>query len=154
MKSSIIKQREIIAELEVHGTDAIAQYAQLLATSDSAFMEEENKYHKLIKPICNSFGVFCLSAIPDNLLMWSHYSNAHQGVAFEISPFKESTYFKGKMVIYSDERPTLFKTPSIMIEKQCMDIKESANKLMSDLPYSKSKQWEYEQEYTHLCPKS
>lgn len=157
LPSEIIKLRKIIAELEVHGTDYLAQFAQQLATSNSAFMGEEKIYHEFIKPIFNSFGIFCLSSIPDNLLMWSHYCNCHQGVVFEIAPFKGSIYSKGKMVIYSNERPTLFKTPRIMIEKQCMDTEaeqnEFANILMNELTYSKSELWRYEQEYRLAIPK-
>ncbi|ESB58497.1 hypothetical protein SEEACDC5_10030 [Salmonella enterica subsp. enterica serovar Agona str. SA-5] len=37
--------------------------------------------HKIIK---EKLGVLCLSKIPNNHLMWSHYAQNHTGIMFEI----------------------------------------------------------------------
>lgn len=83
--------------------------------------------------------------------MWSHYSYLHQGVVLEISPMVDSIYSKAENVIYSNVRPAIFKTPSDMIERQCMDTeaetKEIVAKLVHEYSYSKSELWRYEEEY-------
>lgn len=41
---------------------------------------KENTFIKSIRGKVQDTGVCCFSAIPDNLLMWSHYANSHKGV--------------------------------------------------------------------------
>jgi hypothetical protein len=39
----------------------------------------------IVGEIHRSYRVYCLSTTPDSTLMWSHYSNNHQGVCLEFS---------------------------------------------------------------------
>lgn len=45
--------------------------------------KREKKVHKDISQINMGFGIFSMSAKRDNLLMWSHYSDYHQGICLE-----------------------------------------------------------------------
>lgn len=88
-------------------------------------------------------GVFSLSEVPDNLLMWSHYANSHQGYVVEFDakhPFfnqrkSDKDDFRClRKVVYSNNRskPSLFEIDTI-----------------DDL-LSKSDDWSYECEWRIL----
>lgn len=38
-----------------------------------------------IQKLVNSAGIFCLSADPANLLLWSHYADCHKGLCIKFS---------------------------------------------------------------------
>ena len=55
-------------------------------------IKAENRYDidiHLLKKTFQNWGVYCLCEKPDNLLMWSHYASAHQGIClqFDIKKF-------------------------------------------------------------------
>jgi Protein of unknown function (DUF2971) len=83
------------------------------------------------------FGVLSLTPHPDNYLMWSHYSNSHSGfcVEFDTRKLVESIAGHFQKVKYTDDIP-LF---------SIKDRLES--ELAEKLIYTKSKTWEYEDEY-------
>jgi len=61
-------------------------------------------YNSLIKNI----GVYCLSEIKDDLLMWSLYADSHRGFCIEFDPSHENTLFwEAFKVIYQEEYPTV-----------------------------------------------
>ena len=33
--------------------------------------------------LINNIGIFSLSKVPDNILMWSHYADSHKGIVLE-----------------------------------------------------------------------
>jgi Protein of unknown function (DUF2971) len=109
-----------------------------------------------------SVGVICFTSKSNNLLMWSHYANNHEGICVEFDA--KADFFTGKYknscsnlfengttddsyenigelkkVIYSTQRP-LFIDPS---------------ELQTDTEswLRKSKEWRYEQEYRILLPR-
>jgi Protein of unknown function (DUF2971) len=65
--------------------------------------------------IAAELGIFCLSAVPNNQLMWAHYSASHQG--FAIGFDSDHPFFRDgtpelalppvSPVRYSDTRPTI-----------------------------------------------
>ena len=83
-----------------------------------------------------NIGVFCLSAKCDDILMWSHYTDGHQGfcLAFE----KDFYVKKPKKVSYKRKYPLIAFT-----EKK---RKEWPRKLL----LTKSKRWKYEEEWRIL----
>jgi hypothetical protein len=54
-----------------------------------------------------TYRVLCVSAVRDNILMWSHYANEHQGAVLEFQPKIElATEMLGTQVVrYSKEVP-------------------------------------------------
>lgn len=61
-------------------------------------------YEKFVKTV----GIYCLSEINDNLLMWSLYSDSHRGFCLELDPSIEGTVFwEAFKVTYSNEYPTV-----------------------------------------------
>lgn len=82
----------------------------LQSLNESLPSTRENFY----KDLDNTVGILCLTEIPDNILMWSHYSDSHSGFAIEFNThhqyFQETdpnTYLLKRLqrVIYKDTRP-------------------------------------------------
>ncbi len=88
-----------------------------------------NDYQKL-------FGIYCLSEIPDNLLMWSHYSDKHRGFCLQFkSDDPESFFGKAFKIKYQSHYPYVNLRKIYYI------------KSFFDTFTTKSTNWEYEQEW-------
>lgn len=88
-----------------------------------------------IKDLNSRFGIYSLSKIPTNILMWSHYANSHSGFSFGINISKIN--LKGiiaEKVIYERKYPVISpnETNENIITKQLL---------------VKSDRWKYEKEY-------
>lgn len=111
-----------------------------------------------------SLGVICFTSKADNLLMWSHYGNNHEGICVEFD--MNSSFFNGqykdsgspffddidgfnpndinanvgilKKVEYSEKRPLIFYTRALIDDTESW--------------LAKSKEWEYEDEYRIILP--
>lgn len=82
-------------------------------------------------------GIVSFSARWDSILMWSHYSNYHQGFCIGFNEYKlrnSRLFGKGGNVIYTNDFP--------VFDPLISDFNASLFK-----PLYKSKEWEYEQEY-------
>jgi hypothetical protein len=81
-------------------------------------------------------GIFCLSEVWDNKLMWSHYSNCHKGICYIFKSDRNLPFFASALPItYSENYPKLnFLTASkdsLIIDKMFL---------------TKSTDWSYEKE--------
>ena len=88
------------------------------------------------------FGILSLSANWDNVLMWSHYGDFHQGfcVGFHEEKMRNSGLFgKGGPVMYRDNFPVLSSQVDLP------QAKRMENWFIQSL--TKATGWEYEQEY-------
>jgi len=88
------------------------------------------------KKVNESIGIISLTSKNDNLLMWSHYANSHKGFCIgydKIELFKQTQGVLGK-VSYAEEFPIL-----PFLSENVADL--------IDLIMTKSKHWEYEDEY-------
>lgn len=81
-----------------------------------------------------TLGVYCLSAVPDSLLMWAHYAKDHTGACLCFRMAGDLTAFNfPKAIDYSDRYPV---------------ITYPGDKTDAILPlFHKSSHWAYEQEY-------
>lgn len=115
-----------------------------------------------------SIGIVCLTEKPDNLLMWAHYAQNHEGfvVGFDTEhPFfsKSSSGLGLRKVKYSEKRPSL---PKRMVEEEMLEQPpinpfgfvsifgfSSNNKFGyeyadgDDFRFVKSRDWGYEEEW-------
>jgi hypothetical protein len=111
---------------------------------------EEQIAAKLNQDLNKRFGILCLSENHNNLTMWSHYSQNHEGFVIGFnseSPFFDQRKSKTDLirfitkVIYIDKRPEL----------QLYNIKKNSQELgdyiIKYLFLTKSKHWESEQEW-------
>jgi hypothetical protein len=93
------------------------------------------------------FGLYCVSEIPDSILMWSHYADNHRGFCLEFSglgsPHPQGSPFPVSWKVnYEDERPLV-------------DITETMRDIDTDHIVrlgllTKSKDWAYEREWRVL----
>jgi len=83
----------------------------------------------------NDFGVLCLSEVNDDILMWSHYADSHQGICIGFRASPTDYYFRRALPVnYADEYPniTLF---------------DDNDKRMEATLLTKSNHWKYEKEW-------
>ena len=86
---------------------------------------------KLIK----SYGIYCLTEVPDDILMWSHYSDSHTGICLQFNATEElSIFWEAYMVTYQEKYP----------EVNMMEI--GKYKQFFNLFATKSQHWKYEKE--------
>ena len=92
--------------------------------------------HDLVE---KEIGVLCLSSDPMNILMYSHYADRHRGVCLEFT-LQQDNIFNPEPVRYVRDFPTLD-----------FGLSHDVNKALAvALIATKSKDWEYEQEYRSL----
>lgn len=97
----------------------------------------KNTYERFL----NTTGLYCLSEIKDDILMWSHYSNGHKGLCLEFDAIHDALFSHRMLfgqsikVIYSDERPVL----------NIIDIGDPIEYQKALL--TKSNHWDYEKEW-------
>jgi len=81
-------------------------------------------------------GLFCLSAKPDHLLMWSHYSDSHSGicVGFDCES-KDSPFRNARRVVYRSSYPV------------CRVFAEAPELIQEKGTFTKADDWSYEEEW-------
>ena len=114
------------------------------------------------KRLDDSFGVLSLSAVPDHILMWSHYADSHKGFALELDArdaFFDQRIFPSdplrcvRPVSYEHERP-----PRALFESRYwLRSNETATTDLDEymagvLLLTKSSDWSYEQEWRMIIP--
>lgn len=90
-------------------------------------------------------GILSLASSNKNLLMWSHYASEHKGMCLEFERLHNTALAdneKTKPMSYNDNYPSI-NAPSILNEEHTL-----SNKIR--ILHSKSKHWEYEQEWRHI----
>lgn len=89
----------------------------------------------------NRIGVFCLSAVDDDVLMWSHYADCHRGICleFRLAHTAHVDFFAGATrVRYQEDLP--------VVNPYEMDRLE----MMRACLLTKSSRWAYEQEWRNI----
>jgi len=126
------------------------RYNSFYEMLDTHFDKEQlhkNIINQFLTLISNHIGILSLSKIDNNLLLWSHYSNCHQGIVIEFEdehPFL--TQFENKdhqdriEIEYTDIRPDLKLNNWNMSQENALEM---AKKIL----FTKSTEWRYEQEY-------
>jgi hypothetical protein len=101
------------------------------------FRRNQDKFmRKLYEEFISTTGLYCLTQVPDNILMWSHYSNGHNGIVLGFDANREYTIlFEAIEVHYSIEYPLV----------NLMEIGEPEHFKKALL--TKSLDWEYEREW-------
>lgn len=91
---------------------------------------------KWIENIQNTLGVFSVTAVNNNVLMWAHYSNNHQGFCVGFDSAKLFRYIgrSAGEIKYEEEYPIILPTEDFTTQK----IKQT---------YIKASYWDYEIEY-------
>lgn len=95
----------------------------------------------------NKIGIYCLSASPDNMLMWGHYSDGHRGVCIEFDDSTENKIFSKSLVKvnYKDTLPLIS-----LKDLLYFDYSISKSIAMLKVFSTKPKEWKYEKEWRLL----
>lgn len=106
--------------------------------SKAEYLEEKSKMFQ--KLVLQCFGVCSFSQVPDDILMWSHYSNGHKGMCLEFNRSDENMLKNASPIEYpvDDEFPYFEYWP------------ENSDETLEDVVtviLTKSKHWEYEKEW-------
>jgi hypothetical protein len=120
------------SEAEIHEICFDAIQKDLLHDEKHLEREKDN----IRKDLENDFGILSLTSKPTNYLMWSHYANSHKGfvIGFGTKELKEFLQSSLCTAIYSNE------LPRISLFGGVADFHKT-------LLATKSKVWEYEDEY-------
>jgi hypothetical protein len=114
----------------------LAEVSRLLQSPNSPVLPEAvrgfSEYY--YRYIAGGVGLLCVTASPDDILMWSHYASSHRGVCLGFRA--ESTSFNTALKVrYEESRPVInpvFQNPDEMLERALL---------------TKASHWEYEKEW-------
>jgi Protein of unknown function (DUF2971) len=98
------------------------------------------------------YRVICLSALPDNILMWSHYSESHKGIAFGFKPQSASSWlFAAKPVLYSKQVPSAASLEDFVAFLTSQRPQPRNEMAFQNAVFTKNLDWSYEQEWRVLA---
>ncbi len=97
--------------------------------------------------ILNTIGIVCYSGGVTDPVLWTHYADAHRGIALGFEFDGNAGLFD---VGYRDERPTLNIAVLEQLKKRGEGEGDALLKLISDGFAVKAKSWKYEDEYRHF----
>jgi len=130
--------------------EEIMNESQFVADRKSAFDRVYSDVNEKIIEFAKEDRIFCISEKKDNLLMWAHYANEHQGavIQFRCILEKDTALCAAKPVIYADKMPLL--TIEDFFIKGEQAIKEY---IVNKVLLTKSRDWEYESEWRVILMK-
>ena len=99
-------RNEIIGYLISRGGLDAAEAAKIVDAQFNSPFFFPSLLEKVKELILGSKGILSLSAVPDNILMWSHYSTSHTGFALGFELLKDVQFFNAPLrVNYSPDYP-------------------------------------------------
>jgi len=121
----------------------ILQDNEYVDNNHTKFNEFYTEINEKMIEVLEGERLFCVSLVNDNLLMWSHYANDHQGAVIKLKcvPEKLSALCAAKPVIYTDKIPLL--TTAHLIDGTEKILKY----ILDEVLLTKSLDWKYEQEW-------
>lgn len=122
--------------------------------SASSQMSLKKRFKHNIKEFMDLHGVLCLSEIPDNLLMWSHYADNHKGAVVEFfvdenDPF--NLFYINYVAKTSDAK---FDKVSYKKNRSYLgcSLTDDLQKIREHYTFTKSEDWDYEKEHRFIFP--
>jgi hypothetical protein len=99
-----------------------------------------------------AYRVLCLSAVRDNILMWSHYADEHRGAILEFQPKIElATEMLGALEVeYSKEVPVAVTLEQFLLYITGQGPKPHSPNALVKSAFTKSSDWSYENEWRIL----
>lgn len=99
--------------------------------------EIDNIIKGCIEKEIGNYGIKCFTTSHNNLLMWAHYANNHEGVCFKFDIQKDADFFQDLLQVVYDDTYT-----------QLNYIKSQNNTV--EILRHKSEAWKYEEEWRVL----
>ena len=102
-----------------------------------AAKDVQNFLNKLSEGVKDKIGVFCCSAVCDDITMWGYYADGHKGCCLELDQTADPDFFHGiKAVSYNNVRPSAAYDPS-----------KPVGVPINDFLFHKASCWVHEKEY-------
>lgn len=104
--------------------------------------------HKEMREIVSNLCVFCVTEVPDSLLMWAHYADSHTGAVlkYRCLPEYDTALCVAEPVNYVKDLPELA-TPEELVASLFGEAIIDNGKLLRTITTSKSREWSYEREW-------
>ena len=101
---------------------------------DDKHLQQQNK--ETVEDVEKLFGILSLTTNRNNFLMWSHYTESHKGICIGFDVNKVNDIVSGTLgsVVYDDKLPIKHLNSNVI-------------EFITGLLFTKSKVWEYEDEY-------
>jgi len=130
-----------IAQRKGLSTNQQKEYRTLLGNPKKRFSITNNS----IQQALNSMKVSCFTTMFDNLLMWAHYANKHQGVVLKFDVLKDASFFMTPYLVNYVNKYPIFNH----IRDDYFKGKGHLAKLLVE---TKSLDWKYESEIRIMKP--
>ena len=116
----------------------IAQHLPTLRNGNPEFKENLKQE---VEEFISGIGVYSLSSVPDDILMWSHYANKHQGFCLKFFDDGKDRFFaRAQEISYSEIYPIV------------NPIEDDDPVRLEKTLLRKAKHWEYEKEWRIIDP--
>lgn len=99
----------------------------------------QETYKSTLADLANNLRVLCLSRTKNNILMWSHYADNHEGIVIEFDA-SQLIIRKNKKVDYDNK-------PVILDLEKLKKLNDETFELTMSVFLRKAKLWQYEKEY-------
>jgi hypothetical protein len=112
-------------------------------------------FAKEINDFMQGYRVLCATTLIDSRRMWDRYAQNGEGFALRIVPnvMKDSKFQLFKPVAYVASRPALFESAEAFLEGSIFgDAKQIRERSLHRVTYTKTLEWEYENEYRLVIP--
>lgn len=123
---------------------------------DREHMKKRNRdFVAEINRFMQDWRVLCVSTLNNSKPMWERYAGGHRGIVLRIVPNleKDSKFQKFAPVLYRDTRPSLYESASRFQEDSLFgDQRARMEKSLNTIVYSKTQDWQYENEYRLAIP--
>lgn len=142
-----------IEEFEKFLVDSNINY-DLTEDKEKINLAKKNFFETLRCKIADEFRMTCFSEKYDDILMWSHYGNKHNGICVEYDFMNCNPYLQMLLfpVIYDKIRPALNEQQLMLAENNISYNEDSFIELISKSLLTKSNIWEYENEWRVILP--
>lgn len=102
----------------------------------------------LVREFLATCKILCLTELPDNVLMWTHYAERHQGIVLRFKSVDglDSPWKVARPVEYLPEMPRLL-DDAYMANILLQPLETNVRLILDRLIYTKSDAWAYEREW-------
>ncbi len=145
---AIVALREIYMSRRCTKEDAIDEIKTLVDKFGN-LRENANAYYlQFWQNALPCLRVFCVSAVKDSILMWSHYADYHKGIVFKLKVLHDrpNALYYADQVTYDRKPFMLFTTREWIDDFIGVDEFDEAHRLDKYI-YHKNKIWDYEKEW-------
>ena len=144
--NDIISQLEKIAKMQNLDFD----FSEL---NENIQSEKDRMFSLLKNTLSNKIRMTCFTNKNNNILMWSHYANKHNGICvkYDLKDCKELLYSTFP-VVYSTKRPSISKNELLISSSETKVNEDKLLLLLVKSLLTKSDEWKYEEEWRSIIP--